>query len=237
MNNRPPVLLSVGARCRGVSVQDSSVRYVSFLLRARAVNSWCHPCLKKPVHCRSYFYFLVQTLIGSPTGSNKVAQNYYSRNISCLMGKVHRKPSKPWLQTHVIESHILNGVSWIGSRACNWRGSGGTNRRCSPATGLPGICCLPRRRQRERTCPRSDRQRSFPLGLLLAEDLVESFMLEPRAPKWGFCKWFCSSGTREIPTARGHGFCFVARLKLWNKDPLFPLGWRVVLDLMLCAPV
>lgn len=62
--------------------------------------------VEKPVLCRSNFLF--QTLIGSPIGNNRVAPNYYSCNISCLMGKVHRKPSKLWLQTHLIESHILD---------------------------------------------------------------------------------------------------------------------------------
>lgn len=100
------MFLSVGLRCGGVSVWDSAVRYVSFLLCARAVNSWCHPWLKKPVLCRSNFLF--QTLIGSPIGNNRVAPNYYSCNISCLMGRVHRKPSKLWLQTRLIESHILD---------------------------------------------------------------------------------------------------------------------------------
>lgn len=196
-----------------VSVQDSAVRYVSFLLHARAVNSWCHPWLKKPVHCRSNFYFLFQTLIVSPTGSNKVAQNYYSRNISCLMGKVHRKPSKPWLQTHVIESHILNGISWIESRACNWRGFGGTNRRCSPAMGLPGICCLPRRRQRERTCPLSDRQRSFPLGLLLAEDLVDLLCWSLELQNEAFVSRFAPLGQRKYPQQEDMDF---ALLLGWN---------------------
>lgn len=108
MNNHPPELLSVGTRCGGVSGQDLAVWYVSFWLCARAVKSWCYLWLKKPVHCRSNFYFLFQTLIVSPMGNNKVAPNYYSHNISCLMGRVHRKPSKPWLQTRLMASHILN---------------------------------------------------------------------------------------------------------------------------------
>lgn len=107
MNKHPPELLSVGMRCGGVSGQDLAVWYVSSRLCARAVKSWCYLWLKKPVHCRSNF-FLFQTLIVSPMGNNKVAPSYYSRNISCLMGRVHRKPSKPWLQTRLMASHILN---------------------------------------------------------------------------------------------------------------------------------
>ena len=109
-NNHLPMLLSVDTRCRGVSGQVSAVWYISFLLCARAVNSWCHPWLKKLGLCRSNFYCLFQTLIVSPMGNNKVAQNYYSCTISYLMGRVHRKPSKPWWQTHLIESHILYWV-------------------------------------------------------------------------------------------------------------------------------
>lgn len=77
------------------------------------------------------------------------------------------------------------------------------------------------RKQRYGTSLPSDRQRNFHVGFFLDGDLVESFMLEPRAPKWGFCKWFCSSGTREVPTVRVYGFCFTARL-MFNLKQIMP---------------
>lgn len=59
---------------------------------------------------------MFQTLVVGPTGSNNVAPNYYSCNLSCLQGKVHgKKTSKTWLQTHLIESHILNWAYLGGS--------------------------------------------------------------------------------------------------------------------------
>lgn len=87
----------------------SLIRLLSAVVLMWTVGAIVERKKKKSFVYRSHSNFLFQTLTVNPVGSDSVAPNYYSCNLSLLLlGKVHRKPSKTWLQTHLIASRILN---------------------------------------------------------------------------------------------------------------------------------